>query len=305
MINFNDIKFDHKEHSYTYKGRKLVSVTTLISRVKQPFDKLKVATNVALRDSKTVEDVLDEWEKSGEEARDKGTLVHRYIEDTINKRTDNILDNVNLQVPEMEAFDKAFVRISNVLKAKFLLQEVVIGDPEIGVCGMLDCLLENDLVGKSNDKLLHVFDWKTGKKFDTHNSYAKMLPPFDDLDDCAYNHYSIQTSIYRLILERNPQPIRGTSTVGRAFGDSYLLHLKTDGTYQLHRSKDFRSRIEEWLSTGLPENLAYDNRDEEYANQICANLESWGTRRISPPTKIRLGKAIKNILNDLSVKSNQ
>lgn len=296
MIDFNDIKFDNEEHSYVYKQQKFISVTTLISRVKQPFDKEKVANNIALRDSKTKAEVLEEWERSGEEAREKGTLVHRYIEDTINLKPDNILNHVNLRVPEMEAFDKAYVRMSSVLNAKFMLQEVTVGDLVLGLAGRVDCLLE---VTK-DEPTFHIFDWKTGKKFDIQNNYAKMLPPFDDLDDCAFNHYSIQTSIYRLILERNPQQIGEITTVGKKFGDSYLLHLKTDGTYQLHRAKDFRSRISEWLNTGLPEHLAYDNKDEEYASRLSDHLEAWNTRKISPETKARLSKAIKNILYDIS-----
>ncbi len=300
MTNFNDIKFDYEEHSYLYKGTKLVSVTTLISRVKPPFEKMKVASSVALRDGKSVQEVLDEWEKSGEEAREKGTIVHSYVEDTINKRPDLILKHVNVRVAEMDAFDKAYTKLSSSLDTNFLMQEITVGDEVYGLAGRVDCLLSVSKSMQANTKnTIHIFDWKTGKKFETQNHYAKMLPPFDDLDDCAFNHYSIQTSLYRLMLERNRQVICGIDTREVNFGDSYLLHLKTDGTYQLHRARDYRSRIDEWLRNGLPPEVNYDNKDEEYANRIASYLESWGNRRISLQAKSKITKAIKNILTDI------
>ena len=297
MTNFNDIKFDHGEHSYLYKGTKLVSVTTLISRIKPAFEKLKVASNVAARDNKSVQEVLDEWEKSGEEARDKGTIVHSYIEDTINRIPDLILNHVNRRIPEMDAFDKAYTRLSSNLDTKFLMQEITVGDKDYGLAGRVDCLLT--VSTSSAKEMIHIFDWKTGKKFETQNAYGKMLPPFDDLDDCAYNHYSIQTSLYRLMLERNRQVVGGIDTSKRLFGDSYLLHLKNDGSYQLHRAKDFRDRIADWLKDGLPSEVNYDNKDEEFANKLCSYLESWDKRRISVSTKTKITKAIKHILMDI------
>lgn len=289
---FSDIKFDYAEHSYLFKGRKLVSVTTVISRVKQPFDKNRVAASVAVRDNKNVQDVLEEWEKSGEEARDKGTVVHKYIEDVLDGVKDSVLNNVNMRIPEMDAFDNAYIKIVNTLKAKLLLQEITIGDSLFGVAGRVDCLLS---IPNEKRETLHIFDWKTGKKFDTSNQYAKMLAPFDDLDDCAFNHYSLQTSLYRLILERNRQNVYGLDTAKKEFGDSYLLHLRPDGSYHLHRAKDYRARITDWLSNGIPEDINYDTKDEEYAGRICSMLEDWGHKNISSKLKIRLGKAVKGL----------
>lgn len=288
ITRFIDIKFDYEEHSYLYKNQKLISVTTIISRIKQPFDKHKVATSVAIRDNKNIQEVLDEWEKTGEEARDKGTIVHKYIEDLLEGIKDSILLDTNIRLPEMDAFDQAYVRIANRLNAKLLLQEVTVGDARFGIAGRVDCLLS---IPSEKGETLHIFDWKTGKKFETSNQYAKMKPPFDDLDDCALNHYSIQTSMYRLMLEENRQNAYGLDTSKCEFGDSYLLHLRPDGSFHLHRAKDFRERLKKWLENGIPPEHDYDIKDEEYVTKICEYLENWGNRKISPMLNLRLADA--------------
>lgn len=291
MTNFKHIKFDQAEHAYTYNEKRLTSVTTIISRVKPKFDKMKVATNVAARDGKTIEEVINEWEKSGDEAREKGTAVHQYIEDKVQNVNDEILNAINFRYEEMDAFDSFYESMKNIGEIK--IQETPVADEQFEVAGTIDSVL---LI---NNKL-HIFDWKTGKKFECKNNFSKMLPPFEDLDDCALNHYSIQTSLYRLILERNPQELHGLDLSKYEISNSYLLHLKIDGSYQLHRSKDYRSRIEKWLCNGIPVELQYDAKDTEYVDKITYLIDNLSGKKPSMQSLKNMRKSISRYLNSLS-----
>ncbi len=74
-----------------------------------------------------------------------------------------------------------------------------------GICG------QSDLVEVVNDKI-NIIDYKTNKEIKTE-SYKdwdgisdKLLDPVSHLDDCNFNHYSLQLSIYMYImLKHNPR----------------------------------------------------------------------------------------------------
>ena len=75
----------------------------------------------------------------------------------------------------------------------------------VGICG------QSDLVEVVNGKV-NIIDYKTNKEI-KKESYVnwegqseKMLPPVDSLDDCNFNHYVLQLSIYMyIILKHNPK----------------------------------------------------------------------------------------------------
>jgi len=75
----------------------------------------------------------------------------------------------------------------------------VIGDLDYQIAGCADMLFW----APSKDEY-YIFDWKTNKEIKTVNSYHQMLKkPFDDLDDCELSIYSLQLSLYKLIIEKN------------------------------------------------------------------------------------------------------
>jgi hypothetical protein len=75
----------------------------------------------------------------------------------------------------------------------------------VGICG------QSDLVEVVNDKI-NIIDYKTNKKIDTE-SYKnwdgisdKLQHPVSHIDDCNFNHYALQLSIYMYImLKHNPK----------------------------------------------------------------------------------------------------
>lgn len=104
----------------------------------------------------------------------------------------------------------------------------------MGIAGTVDALL----LSNDGHRLSHVWDWKTGKEFKTENRFQNLLPPFEDLPDSDLSAYSLQLSLYRLIIERN---------TSLEVGDCYIAHLDPVGGYHIHKALDLRERVESWL----------------------------------------------------------
>lgn len=287
---FSDIVVDSVNHGYRIGDKNLVSVTTLLKSITPEFDKDGVSLKMAERSGVTQAEILRQWEEKGARSRDKGTRVHQYVEDVMDGKVDPILQRVNDRVPEMEAFDKAWTKLRAELDAKMVKQEFVVGDEEFGVAGRVDNLM-SILPPKYKSRLACVFDWKTGK-LDTENRFERLLPPFDAYDSCKLNLYSIQLSLYRLILERNKPEI--------TLSDGYILHLRDDGTYQLHRARDFREEIFEWLKDGVPASAQGDPATEKRAQELIKTLDSQVDRsfakRLSERTRRDLSRVARSVL---------
>jgi len=256
---FKHIIVDTENHGYKIDDKNLISATTLVSRLKPDFDKEGVSKRVAERDGLTQEEVLQQWEKKGEQGRDRGTRLHTYIEDLMVDKIDPITRAVNNRIEAMNAFDKVWEKLASKLKAKLEYQECVVGDAQYGVAGRVDAIFRCTIKGTESK---HIFDWKTGK-FRIDNHYEKLLPPFNDLDNCELNYYSIQLSLYRLIIEKNTD---------FKLSDSYLVHLRDDGEFMIHRAKDFRKRLHQWLENGLPDDFIGDAAADKKATDVVKVL---------------------------------
>ena len=237
FTDFSQIIFEPEQHRYFLAGRELTGVTKRLKDVVKPFDREAVAAKVATREGKSIHTVLWEWEQKGEKGRQLGTAVHKYIQDCLIGKGNNgqmSLDpflSLNTKLPEQMAFDDLWRQVSPKVNVDRVHVEWIIGDADMELAGTVDTMLFSKETGKH-----HIWDWKTGK-FETANQWAKLLPPFDSLDDCELNRYSLQVSLYRLIIERN---------TNLPLADSYLVHLTPKG-FDIYRAVDFREAIVDWL----------------------------------------------------------
>lgn len=254
---FSNIRFDDHSHTYWIDKTKLISTTTVIKKVTPPFPKDLASKKSAARDNMTQAQVLAKWELSGKIAIDKGNKIHAYSEDLVLGIIDPVKRLIEKRLLEYDAVDKVWDMMRANLNAKVVGKEITIGDNDFGVGGRIDLLLEID--GDSGRELC-IFDWKTGK-FNVTNKYSKMLKPFHKYDDCHLIRYSLQQSIYRLILERR---------TGVKVSNSYLINLKDDGSYQPYRAVDLRKEVEEWLLSG---SWKCDPIKEATANKVIKILE--------------------------------
>lgn len=237
-MDFSEIKYDDTLHSYAHSGVPLIAVTKVVSALKYPFDLHgSILRRCADRDGKSTEEMQAEWNLKGEIGRVRGNEVHYYVECVVNNVSDP-LHSLNQRRPEMVAFDAFWVAFQK-FKPKLYKVEWVVGDVDLGVAGRIDMVFEITVDG---EVMYVIFDWKTGK-FETSSIYGCLKLPFDTLDECQLNLYSLQISLYHLILDRN-------TDLNLKHG--YLVHLKDDGSYQLYMARDYRSGLEKWLGRKVP-----------------------------------------------------
>jgi hypothetical protein len=233
---FSQILFDREKHTYTFNGQPLKSVTKVVSELVKPFDSEYWSNRKAEERGVLPSTILVEWEEKRRASVDRGDKVHAYAEKVMKEEvSEDPLLALNERLPEMDAFDRFWDENYVGLEVKAV--ECVIGDSKLGIAGTFDALVY--WPGARLTGTLNIFDWKTGK-FDISNRFQSLLPPFTDLDDCKLNIYSLQLSLYRLILRRNTNLLL-------PIGDSYLIHLGADSFFEVHKAVDLTDRLEDWL----------------------------------------------------------
>ena len=231
---FQHIEFDVKDHAYLINGLNAKSVTTILKGYIKAFDSDYWATKKSFELNILPEEILKKWEFNAKCAKTKGTLVHSFIE--------SILTNSKFEYPEefilkefgydpiQDLFKQILPQVETFLqdienKMIPIATELIIGDSDYLVCGTIDQVFYNKKSGK-----LEIWDWKTNKEIKTISRYYH-LAPLAHIPDTELDHYSLQLSLYKLILEKN-------TTL--ELGNSYLTWFNENtNTYKIFKTKDY------------------------------------------------------------------
>jgi ATP-dependent exoDNAse (exonuclease V) beta subunit len=236
LHKFNDIIYNDSDHSYLIDGIPQISGTKLISKYKEPFDTEGIALKYAIKNNLDVNDVLVDWDLKRNNSANKGTAIHSYAELLLaNKKFEPILvDDL------IEAYNKCsmiFDKFHEDSKKSLIpiKSELVVGDKNFGVCGMVDQLFWNE-----KEQEYQIWDWKTNKEINKNSKFKKkMLAPIHYLDECEFNTYALQLSLYRYIIEKNTEI---------KIGSSYLLHItELKNTYEVIKVPYYVTEIERML----------------------------------------------------------
>lgn len=237
---FGDFKFFEDDHHYEYKGQRVgISVTRLIEEYTNEFDAEAIAEKVAENNLKkhqeaekniklfpsmdenawayeseldkyfewlklptTIQEVLDEWKEKNEWSCKKGSLTHYFaqlmwkepytgfIPIGLNKEQYDIIFKLQRQAA---TFKKDYED-----RLEHIYDEYVIGSEEYDIASAIDHLFINKLTGG-----LVLVDYKTNSDIHKNEKYAKnMKVPLSHLKDTTLNHYAIQLSIYKYLVEK-------------------------------------------------------------------------------------------------------
>ena len=202
---FGDFKFFEDGHYYQYKGKDVgISVTRFIEQYCQEFKQQEIAERVAIRDNKTIQEVLDEWKYKNQFACEKGSTCHEYAQslwsgDEYNELLfDGSQEYINA-VNKIQVQAKCF-KIDYQDRLEHLADEYIVGSEEYDIASAIDHLFINKLTGE-----LVLVDYKTNSYLSGYNKKAykkQMKVPLQHLNDDAIHHYYIQLSIYRYLIEK-------------------------------------------------------------------------------------------------------
>ena len=187
----HDVVLDHETHTYTnqYTQQKYMSVTTLIGKYKKPFDKMYWSKHIANRDGREQDDVLKEWETITKSAQSRGTNIHSIMENYLkNKYIEEGYDEI------INSFDKKCKTI--ITQKSNILCESTVYSHDYRIAGTADVIVDNG-------EYFHILDFKTNKKFNFESKYKDYFyEPIDYLQQCEFNTYNIQLSIYAYLYEQ-------------------------------------------------------------------------------------------------------
>ena len=235
---FNDIQFDFdpKLHRYTYQKEPFISVTRFIQQFHKPFEQDYWSKVKADQSGVTQDVILAEWKKLNDYANEVGTDTHQWIEDYFNQIWKPLPVNTDV-IHRINKFNKIYAK--QLHKLEPLKFEVRVFSPKWKIAGMIDSLFIYR--GK-----IYILDWKTNKDFtdDSHQkgTYEKLLAPFQDHFKNHLNEYSIQLSLYSLILEE----------WGFQVGGAYIVHIGPgDEDAELYKVIDMRDNLKLFLNGSI------------------------------------------------------
>ena len=207
-ITFNAI--DHSYNSINTEGIDWVSVTTLVSHFKKPFDAKKVAEKVSKnKKSKWFGinplEIQNIWNCESARATALGTYYHDQRENDICSFAS--MEKNGITIPVIQPLPlKDGLKIAPIQKLEpGIYPEHMVYLKSAGICG------QSDLVEVVNNTV-NIIDYKTNKEI-KKESYVnwdgfseKLSNPLNNLDDCNFNHYALQLSVYMyIILKHNPK----------------------------------------------------------------------------------------------------
>ena len=221
-------RFEAEAHEYYLGERLLTHFSEWIKQHKETFDAQAQAPRTAAKRGVSVEQVLAEWDRS----QWVGTQTHEFIEAYYQDANaacahDN---DVLLRCQKFLALHKG--RLKDFLP---VAQELRLFHEPTGLCGTLDFLGWHEPTQQ-----LYVLDWKTNKAINTDQDtiWRMMWGPFEDLADHEHNVYSLQISLYRLLLEE----------AGIPTGGGAIVHLPPgQASAHIYQAIDYRRRLRELL----------------------------------------------------------
>jgi hypothetical protein len=207
------VKFLPDEHKYVSidpsENIKWTSVTTVISNYKEHFD----ADAIAIKSAKnkkskwygmSPEEIKDAWKAESDRAINLGTWYHNQRESDILGCSTINRDGLDLKIVKSLEVDGVKTAPNQKLD-NGIYPEHFVYLKSAGICG------QSDRVEIVNGRV-DIYDYKTNKeiKKESYKNWEgiskKMLHPVSHLDDCNYNHYALQLSLYLyMILKHNPK----------------------------------------------------------------------------------------------------
>jgi len=212
-----DITLERDSHRYilsTNPDLEFISATTFISQFFEKFEAEKIAKKLVSVSPKymgmTVDEVLAMWKESA----NHGTIVHEELEEYILNKS---------PLTEPKAVQGMNWLNKYKMKSNFeIYPEVIIYSEELKISGTVDLLLHD-----KNSNQWIIMDWKTSKKIDTKSYKNKrgILPASSNIEDTKFNHYALQLSLYRYLLEEY---------YNLKISQHLIVHLKDEQCIGLH-----------------------------------------------------------------------
>ena len=268
---------------------KYISVTTMIEKFGQPFDKefwssYKALEKLLPKDEWAIEKksllnnkifnrdileahsinennfniekqaILDTWQSENKKSCERGTKIHAQLENSFYKKKKNI-DLAKYQVGgKFECIkDSTQLDLENGVYPEYLISW---DSPS----GKLHVAGQIDLIAKKGNSIV-ILDWKTNKKLDLKGFYdsktkktTKMKFPLNSLDECNYSHHNLQLSTYAYMLtQKYPEFV---------IEDLVLVHFDHDDNMTVYHLPYLKTEVEKMLAFYEKQSVLEDRKNK-------------------------------------------
>ena len=285
-----NMAFEEDAHIYydvTQPEKKFISVTTLIEKFGQPFDKDFWSAYKALEKllsksdfdiekksllntkkfNKTIleaydidenlfnkeqQAILDAWDEENRRSCERGTKIHAELENSFYKKGKDIdLSKYQIGGKFECRKDHTALDLENGVYPEYLISRVS-ADGKLCIAGQIDLLI------KKGNKII-IGDWKTNKEikmksfFDKNTrSTVKMKFPLNHLDDVNYWHYTLQLSTYAWMIQKlNPE---------FEIEDLVLVHFDHNDNMTVYHLEYLKDEVERMLAFYKKSSILEENR---------------------------------------------
>ena len=250
LKEFEDLEFYSEGHRYLLHGKSLPSVSNVAHRfVKEPFDEQLQAMRYAERHGKTPEHWVQHWRQNSFRATRLGTKTHAYAESLGYLRVgmpERICPSIRAQylseynyLAPIHPKEEAALKFMNDMPSSMhlVLNEAMVYSGKNScheknlneqLAGTFDMLYYSD---GSNGKPpgFVILDYKTNSKLanEYNRKCGKMLrEPFNCMTEEDFSLYTIQLSLYALMLEDIGIPIMARCIVWLRDGDYQIIPVE-------------------------------------------------------------------------------
>lgn len=138
-----------------------------------------------------VEHLRQQWDKKRDDACAKGTAFHNKKEE---ESYSNGYDSINnMIVPTSLKYSFDLSKLEDGFHA-----ELLVYNDYFQIAGKIDkCIIKTE----GNKRYVYIDDYKTNEKITKRNEFQSLKPPISHLDDCKWNIYRLQLSMYGVLLE--------------------------------------------------------------------------------------------------------
>ena len=263
ISEFCDLQFFEEEHKYLLNGEQIkTSVSGIAHRfIREPFDERTQAARYAMKHGETAEYWIRQWRCNSFRATTLGTKTHEYGESLGYLRAGHpemILPSIKTQYNKVYNYlapihpkEEAILKFMNELphSMHLVLNEAMVysgknpdADKNLNelICGTFDMLYYYDGDGDASKAGFVILDYKTNANLysEYNQKYGKtLLPPFDNMIEQDLSLYTIQLSLYSLMLE----------DIGIHIIDRRIVWLKNEGSYEIISVPDISETLRRTL----------------------------------------------------------
>lgn len=256
---FHDLEFFEEGHRYMLHGQEITQSVSGVGHrfIREPFNAESMADRYAQRHGRTAQYWIKQWECNSFRSTTLGTKTHAYGESLGYLKAGHpelICTIIRPQYNETYKYlapihpkEEAVLKFMDELPASFhlVLNETKIysgKNPDADknlkelICGTFDMLYYYDGDGNPSKAGFVILDYKTNASLtnDYNRKFHKtLLPPFDDMVEEDLSLYTIQLSLYALMLE----------DIGVSVIDRKIVWLNNEGDYEIIPVNDVSNKL--------------------------------------------------------------